>query len=229
MEEKEENLLVAYAIYTMLYCNNLAYNCIIELKPFVDKKDKETRKIYGALYKRVRNYYCSFRDVLKEANDFFGCYNSLVDDINDDTMEEYRDSIIEAYYKGGIKEYEFLGYLETARSMFYFSISTIDALIEKTKTLGIDVKRLKDYSLGKYSQILDNLVKWCYRNAVKEVSDTLDLTQDKDVMNYFTKINENLLNFDTFYECYNKAFELTEKDNGLYGKENDARTSASKA
>lgn len=213
MEEKDEQLLVKYAMFTILYCNNLVYNCIVDLKPFVDEKDKETKKIYGALYKRMRNYYCTIRNIAeKEGNEFFGCYNSLVDDINDDTMEEYRDSIIEAYYKGGIKEYEFLGYLETARSMFYFSVSTIDAIIEKFNKKGIKVNSLKRYSLQCYSRVIDNLVKWCYRYAVKEVSETLDLTKDKDVMDNFAKINENLLNFDTFYKCYNKAIEITNKE-----------------
>lgn len=209
MKKDSEIELLKYAMYTMLYANDLACNCIKELKPFIEKKDKETKKIYGALLKRSNCYLKSIRELIHEsANNFLADYNSMMDDINDECVENYRDSIIEAYYKGGIKEYEFLGYLETARSIFYLSITSLECIVEKLSKEKIKSYNLKNYSLKPYAYIMDNLVNWCYRFAEKEVSGDLDLSKDKEVMEWFCKINENILNYDVFLDCYEKASKM---------------------
>lgn len=213
MEKDSEIELLKYAMYTMLYANDLACNCIIEIEPYVKEKDKETKKIYGALSKRAKRYRRNMRKLIGEtANKFLADYNSMMDDINDECVENYRDSIIEAYYKGGITEYEFLGYLETARSLFYLSIASLDCIVEKLNKEGIKSYNLKNYSLRPYSSIMDNLVKWCYRNAEKEVSEDLDLSKNEEVMDWFRKINENILDYESFATCYNKASEITEEE-----------------
>lgn len=213
MEKDSEMNLLKYAMYTMLYANDLACNCIKDLKPFVEEKDKETKKIYGALLKRSNYYLKSIRQLIQEsANNFLADYNSIMDDINDECVENYRDSIIEAYFKGGITEYEFLGYLETARSLFYLSITSLDCIVEKLSKEGVKSYNLKNYSLKPYAYIMDNLVNWCYRHAEKEVSGDLDLSKDKEVMEWFSKINKNILNYESFATCYNKASEMTEEE-----------------
>lgn len=213
MEKDLEGRLLKYAMYTMLYANDLACNCIIELEPYVKEKDKETKKIYKALLKRAKHYKKCIRELIGEkANRFLGDHNSFMDDINQECVEEYRDSIIEAYYKNGIKEFEFLGYLETARSLFYLSITSLDCIVEKLTKEGIKSYNLKNYSLRPYSSIMDNLVKWCYRHAEKEASENLDLAKDKEVMEWFGKINENILDYESFAACYNKASEITEEE-----------------
>lgn len=209
MEKEKEADVLIYVMYTMFYVNDMACNCIFDLEPYVKEKDKETKKIYGALSKRAKRYRRNMRKLIGEkANFFLATHNSNMDDINQECIEEYRDSIIEAYYKGGITEYEFLGYLETARSLFYFSIEVIEYLVDKMVKEGLECRELKQYTLKPCSNIMDNLVKWCYRNAEKEVSDELDLTKDKEIMEWFGKINENALNYDVFLGCYEKAAKM---------------------
>lgn len=212
MEKGREDNLLKYAMYTMLYANDLACNCIKDLKPFVLKKDKETQKIYGALLKRATNYLRSIREIIKEdANNFLADYNSMMDDVNDESIELFKQAIINAYKHGNISEYEFLGHVEVARSMFYLSIASLDCLVDKLSSLAINSFNLKNYSLKPYSYIMDNFVKWCYRFAEKEIADDLDISKDEEVMKHFVKINENLLNYESFEKCYAEALKLANK------------------
>ena len=49
MEKEKEADVLIYVMYTMFYVNDMACNCIFDLEPYVKEKDKETKKIYGAL------------------------------------------------------------------------------------------------------------------------------------------------------------------------------------
>lgn len=213
MEKSSEENLLKYAMYTMLYCNDFACNCIKELSPYILEKDKETKKIYGALLKRTNRYLKDIRSIIQEsANNFLGDYNSFMDDIVETNFLEFQNCIINAYYKGGITEHEFLGHLEATRSVFYLSISTLECLVDKLNSLGVKSYNLKNYSLKPYSYIMDNLVKWCYRNAEKELNDDFELTKDEEVMKYFKEINNNLLDFESFDKCYKAACELSNEE-----------------
>lgn len=212
MEQGREDNILKYATYTILYANDLACNCIKDLKPFIAHKDKETQKIYGALLKRATNYLRFVRGVIKEeSNNFLADYNSVMDDINDESVVLFKEAIINAYKKGNISEYEFLGNVEVARSMFYLSIATLDCLISKLSSSAINSFCLNTYSLKPYSYIMDNFVKWCYRFAEKEMSCDLDISTDEEVMKHFVKINENLLNYESFDKCYSEALKLANK------------------
>ena len=212
MEQGREDNILKYATYTILYVNDLACNCIKDLKPFIAHKDKETQKIYGALLKRATNYLRFVRGVIKEeSNNFLADYNSVMDDINDESVVLFKEAIINAYKQGNISEYEFLGNVEVARSMFYLSIATLDCLISKLSSSAINSFCLNTYSLKPYSYIMDNFVKWCYRFAEKEMSCDLDISKDEEVMKHFVKINENLLNYESFDKCYSEALKLANK------------------
>lgn len=212
MEQGREDNILKYATYTILYVNDLACNCIKDLMPFIAHKDKETQKIYGALLKRATNYLRFVRSVIKEeSNNFLADYNSVMDDINDESVVLFKEAIINAYKQGNISEYEFLGNVEVARSMFYLSIATLDCLISKLSSSAINSFCLNTYSLKPYSYIMDNFVKWCYRFAEKEMSCDLDISKDEEVMKHFVKINENLLNYESFDKCYSEALKLANK------------------
>ena len=212
MEQGREDNILKYATYTILYANDLACNCIKDLRPFIAHKDKETQKIYGALLKRATNYLRFVRSVIKEeSNNFLADYNSVMDDINDESVVLFKEAIINAYKQGNISEYEFLGNVEVARSMFYLSIATLDCLISKLSSSAINSFCLNTYSLKPYSYIMDNFVKWCYRFAEKEMSCDLDISKDEEVMKHFVKINENLLNYESFDKCYSEALKLANK------------------
>lgn len=217
MGKEEENLILKYAMYTILYSNDLACNCIKEVSPFIEGKDKESKKIYKALMRRVVDYQRLIRSIIHEGgNNFLAEYNSYMDDVNDQEVEDYRYALRVAYRDAGITEYDFIGYLETARSMFYLSINVIEALIMRLSKDGIKSYNLKNYSLKSFAYIMDNLINWCCRNVEKEVDDTFDITKNEAVMKSFANINENILNFDSFYTCYNNALNNFEGNAELY-------------
>ena len=101
MEQGREDNILKYTTYTILYVNDLACNCIKDLMPFIAHKDKETQKIYGALLKRATNYLRFVRSVIKEeSNNFLADYNSVMDDINDESVVLFKEAIINAYKQG---------------------------------------------------------------------------------------------------------------------------------
>lgn len=226
MKDKKDSNVVLYCVYSILYANDLSCNLIKDLEKFVKNKDKETKKIYGALMKRVRNYKQMLYDIMGDAVGFFADYNSNMDDINDENLTRFRDSIVNFYKDKGFCDYEFLGYLEAAHTSLVFSNNVRNVVLDVAKKHEVDVKRLQVYNLLELNKVMDDLSYWCYRHVRKMLVEEINLFQDKDILENFAQMNENLLNYDNFEKCYTKTVN---ERNGLQGTSDDALASKNNA
>lgn len=229
MEDKTKSNVAIYCVYSILYANDMACNLIKNLGDFVNGMDKETRKIYGALMKRIRKYDDSLSKIIGDSFEFFCDYNANMDDVNDDCLFKFRNSIVK-FYKGlNFKDYKFLGYLEAAHTSLTFAENVMNVVLDIAEKRGIGKGSLRTYNLSELKTIMDDLSYWCYRHVRKMMIDTINLFEDKDIITSFAKMNENLLNYDVFEKCYVKTIKDREEENGLQRTECVALTSSDNA
>lgn len=226
MKDKKDSNVVLYCVYSILYANDLSCNMIQDLERFVKCKDKETRKIYGALIKRVKKYKSMLYEIMGDAVGFFADYNENMDDINDENLTKFRTSIINFYKEQGFDDYEFLGYIEAAHTSLVFSNNVRNVVLDVAKQHEVDVKRLYIYNLLELKKVMDDLSHWCYRHVRKTLVEEINLFQDKGILENFAQMNENLLNYDNFEKCYTKTVN---ERNGLQGTSDNTLTSTNDA
>lgn len=78
--ELQGELALRIAIYNILYVNDLACACVIDMKDKVKTQDKETQKIYSALLKRQWNYEREITKIIGEQIGFCADVNAEMDD-----------------------------------------------------------------------------------------------------------------------------------------------------
>lgn len=229
MEDKTNSNVAIYCVYAILYANDMSCNLIKDLAVFIKDMDKETKKIYCALMKRIRNYDTSLNKIIGNSFEFFADYNDNMDEINDECLFNFRNSIVKFYESLKFKDYEFLGYLEAAHTSLTFSENVMTVVLEVAKKRGMDIEYLRTYNLCELKKIMDNLSYWCYRHVRKTMNESINLFEDKDIIVSFAKMNENLLNYDVFEKCYSKTVNERNEDYAIRGKNNDTFASSEDA
>lgn len=229
MEKKVDSNVVIFCTYAILYANDLSCNLIKDLGRYINGMDKETKKIYGALMKRIRNYDRTLEKIMGDAYPFFADYNANMDEINDSYLSAFRESIVKFYEKLNFENSEFLGYMEAAHVSLTFAKSVRKVVLDVASKQKVNVGCLYTYELSELHKIMDNLSYWCYRHVRKQVQEDLNLFEDYDIISNFTKMNENLLNYDVFEKCYVKTIKDREEENGLQRTECIALTSSDNA
>ena len=227
MEDKTNSNVAIYCVYAILYANDMSCNLIKDLGVFIKDMDKETKKIYGALMKRIRNYDTSLNRIIGNSFEFFADYNANMDDINDECLFNFRNSIVKFYESLNFKDYKFLGYLEAAHTSLTFAENVMNVVLDVAKKRGIGVEPLRTYNLSELKRVMDDLSYWCYRHVRKTMDGTINLFEDKDIIASFAKMNENLLNYDVFEKCYAKTVNERNSINGLQRADNNEESSTS--
>jgi hypothetical protein len=198
-----------FAFHSCLYANDIAYNAIKFLKPYIKDKDKETQKIYKALEKRADSYYKCVMDVIKDYVYFFADYNSKMDDLNDENIQILSKRIKDIYTDANIEDSEFLAKTETARSIVMLSVYLIESTNDKLKKVGIPVPNLSYYSIQEINRVMENFSKWVNRRNPCVVN----VGKDSDVMKVFDDITKALASYKNFEEAWYYAIEQEKKRN----------------
>lgn len=196
-----------FAFHCCLYANDLAYNAIIDLKPHISDKDGETRKIYRALEKRAKEYYTSVMKVISDYSYFYADYNSKMDDMNDKNIQSLNDEIEHIYRMANAKDSAFLAKTETARSIVMLSIHLVDSMIRKLKEVGIDLPKLKYYSIKEIGRVMENFSKWVNRKNPSGVN----VGTNKHIKRTFDRIGQTLGSYKNFETAWYYASEQDKK------------------
>lgn len=202
-ESQLNEKFLLYSTYTALYLNDLACNCIKELEPYISTKDKETKKIYGALKKRSKGYLTFIKEVLKDNIYFLADFNVVIDDAIEEYVCRFRNSIFNAFSESGLEDSDFLSHLEYTRVLCEFSVKVIDRLCEDLSKMGIKSYRLKGYRLVEINNICTNLCKWCFRKVKYDI----DFNKDERIVKTFKEMETHLIDYKLFEEAYNYAVE----------------------
>lgn len=194
-----------FMLYTTLYSNDMVCNSIKDLECYVRDKDKETKKIYGALSKRVNEYFKKTNNLLKDNSYFLADFSAHIDDYVDESLRDLRLFIYENYVSAGIEDAEYLSQLEVTRSMCSISQEHIDCIQKQLVRECLLPKRLEYGNMTELFRILNNLCLWSYRKIDKA---TMVNFNKEELAAKINDVMHGIFNFERFNNAYAYAHEL---------------------
>ena len=195
-------LVVKTAIYNILYNNDLALSSIYELEPYIENTDKETKKIFGALYKRKDAYERDVDDIAKESRTFLSAYGMFMDDHATPAINDLYGAIKEALDKGKVKDSELIARAETCRTMVGYSVVACEKRIQETLRYNKDVVNLRSYKMADTLRVAENLSIWISRKCKG-----IDLNKDEKVITMYRKLDKILTDRYIINDSLEKAQE----------------------
>ena len=200
--ELQGELALRIAIYNILYVNDLACACVIDMKDKVKTQDKETQKIYGALLKRQCNYEKELVKILGDQINFCADVNSEIDDYVQTKLYILYDAIYNFLKSKNIENYEFIAYAELAYTIIGYSILSIDKRIEECRKYNKDVVNLRSYKLTDMGIVAENLCKWLGRKC-----NGLNLNDCQKIKEAYHELDKVLTNISVIENAIIKAEE----------------------
>lgn len=203
-KEQEERLLL-YSTYTILYLNDTACFAIQQLGSKIPE-EKESRKIYGALLKRSREYLSKIEKIVDKKIDYFCDYCTEMDSICDEQYVAFKNSLQKSYTIANIKNAEYFATIETMRSMVDLAVEAGKKVIASINVALPKANWLLNFLPNDMLRVANNLAKWEYRKIPKDI--VVDLNEDSEVMREFVKLSECLIDYNSFDKAYRKAITL---------------------
>ena len=191
------------AIYNILYVNDLACACVIDMKDKVKTQDKETQKIYSALLKRQWNYEREITKIIGEQIGFCADVNAEMDDSVQTKLCDLYDAIYSYLQDNGVENYGFIAYAELAYTIIGYSIMSIDKRIEECRKYNKDVVNLRSYKLTDMGIVAENLCKWLGRKC-----NGLNLNDCQKIKEAYRELDKVLTNISVIENAIIKAEEV---------------------
>lgn len=189
---KEIDRRIVIAIYNILYVNDLACACVIDLQDYINKiQDKETQKIYGALRRRQRSYEEIICGVLENQLDKFAEYNSYMDEHVQPLLSKLTNEITNLLDSCGVENARFIALTETARTIIGYSVINVEKRIKECLYINGEVVNLRGYKLSDMKRVAENLSKWVSRKCPN-----IDLNRKDKIINAYRELDKILTNKD---------------------------------
>lgn len=211
-----ESIEYKYAIYTILCVNDLARDSILSLKRYVEQKDKETKKIFGALLKRMNTYDKNIKNILGDEHGLRSIYNSFMDEEIDAYIEGLVNRINELYEENDVEDSEFLSLIEYSSICVHVANRVWEKMRSTLYWKGLHDEWLLEYKMDEICKISSNLSAWCYRKEQKKKKNLIHLGEDAILQYNLNAIFSVVANIDVFKQCYNKSKEERNKNYELY-------------
>lgn len=203
-KEQEERLLL-YATYTILYLNDTACFAIQQLKSRIPD-DKESKKIYGALLKRSKQYLAQIDKIVDNKMDYYCDFCTEMDSVCDDQFFSFKKSLQKSYAYANIEDSEYFALVETMRSMVDLAVEAGKNVISKIQSTLPKVSWLLNYLLVDISRVANNFASWEYRKIPKDI--VINFNEESEVMQEFRKLSECLIDYNSFDKAYRTSIDL---------------------
>lgn len=190
------------AIYNILYVNDLACACVIDMKDKVKTQDKETQKIYGALLKRQINYEKELLNILQGQINFCADVNAEMDDAVHDKLFSLYGAIYDYLKANNVDNCTFIAHAELAYTIIGYSILSIDKRIEECRKYNKDVVNLQAYKLLGMRDVARNLCNWLGRKC-----NGLNLNDCQEIKDAYHELDKVLTNIRVIESAILKAEE----------------------
>lgn len=168
----------------------------------VANKDKETRKIYGALKKRANSHLRAFDKELGKDADVFALFCEYRDEVVEDKLLAYKQSFMRAYRE--LPEPSYYAHIETIRILSELVNNTIKNIVKKVVDIEPNAWWIKGYVNEDIPKIASNLADWVYNQIPNNTN--VDFSAQKDVEDALDALGESLFGFDSYVDAYKKAY-----------------------
>lgn len=173
--------LLLSATYLILWLNDCATNLIKDIEYDIKFKDKETRKIYGALKRRINIYQHEIHSIVGDNKaEFFANFNEAMDDTFMPLINDIKKEILKLYVEHDINDADYLSMVEIARFMTEYSCKVNINCVRDMYKLTDKAVSLRSYRLTELNQIMENFANWSYRNCP-----FFNLNDQSEVLNKF--------------------------------------------
>lgn len=198
-----------FALYITLYVNDTACNCIYDISPYVKDKDKETRKIYGALKKRANHYLDYVRKVVSIENRYLLAeFNQVIDECCDEPTEMLIRSIRGCLRKHNIEDEGLICTTIVSQVLVDFAVNTVNSMSCRLKEYNSKMRGLDNWKLTEHKRVMTNFYLWVCRKIPNDVIKQMQSIIDSITTIYATSIT-NPTNFEKAY----RAAANRKKDN----------------
>lgn len=205
MSKEQEERLLLYATYTILYLNDTACFTIQQLNPIVSN-NKESRKIYGALLKRSKEYLSKIDKIVDNKMDYYCDFCTEMDSICDKQLFTFKKTLQKAYDESNIDNSEYFASVESMRSMVDLAVEAGKNVISKLSVALPEISWLLKYLPTDMMRVANNFANWEYRKIPKGI--VINFNEESEVMQEFRKLSECIIDYNSFDKAYRKSIEL---------------------
>lgn len=194
------NYIVTTSIYNIMYVNDLACACVIQMKDFIKNQDKETQKIFGALEKRQRAYEHLISKIIETNIEFLSEYNSCMDESVLPKLEDFINEIKLDLDSIGVENSYFVALAEIARTIVGYSVKNVENRVKECLKYKKDSVHLRQYKMSDMLRVAENFSNWVSRKCGK-----LDLNKCENVMKAYRDLDKTLTNREIINDALFKA------------------------
>lgn len=170
METNKNDNAILYATYISLYVNDIACNSIYDIKRYVANKDKETRKIYGALKKRADHYFAHVNKVVHlDGSYFLANFNQIIDECADKPMEMLIKTIKGCLRKYHIDDDGLICNTIVAHILIETAVKVVTTLSDEIKKEDRWKRGLDGWKITEIKRVAKNFYLWVLRKVDNEV------------------------------------------------------------
>ena len=205
MNEKGLHDIEQYTACVIFYATDLACNKVKDCASFIDKQDKETKRIWWALYKRYKNYFYESGKVQGNGVRFIAHFSEIMDDKVDsclDSLTEYIERELEAKC---IEDYEFIAHVEVARICVQFAVNVTNSMIRIMEERKIKTELSHVFDLTEMLDIINNFYYWITRKIDIQVG-----VDSEKLLTSIRTLYSSIMEYNNFVEAYKYAIKEEE-------------------
>lgn len=204
LETDDKANLVLYSMYITLYINDFACNSYKDVYSFSRTFDKESKKLYRALMRRINYYFEQINKVLGDKSEYVANIFSLFDDMVEPYAEEYHWSLCKLY--GDVCDYdgnEFYALVEFSRSLVDICVAANVRITENlSKAFNEEVDNLISFRLTEIQRVSNNFADWVYRHCD---TSKIDINKRNYAVSKMNELVEALVSKEMFDNIYNQG------------------------
>lgn len=200
--------LEQYTACVVFYTTDFAYNRIKDCEQFIPNRDKETKRIWGALYKRYRNYFHQTCSMEVCGINFIAFFSEHMDDKIDSCIDGLRDFMTKELEGRNIADASFFAHVEIARICTDFAIYITNSMIGILKECKIETNMDPIFDMRATMKALDDFNSWITRKISSQQIAICDTDRLVATLDTYKK---SIMEYESFLESYKYAIEEEKK------------------
>ena len=203
LETNEKANVVMYSMYITLYINDYACNSYRDVFLYRDNFDKESKKLYRALIRRINAYFEYVNKLIGDKSEYMSDIFALFDDMVEQPAKEYLNALIDLYKDIDDVLYKYFAYIEFSRSLVDISVvSNIRITENLNKIFKEEVDNLKRYRLTEIHRVSNNFADWVYRHCD---TSKMDINKRQVAIEKMNQLVNAFINQEGFEKIYKKV------------------------
>ena len=215
LDEKGIANLENYAVYQILYMNDVACNACKflgeELKT-IPYKSKAVQKVYNALMKRVDAYWDFINKSEMNQYSLAELFGEM-DEYLDDRIEAFKTAMTNCLSNAGISQSHWVASVECASTLCDYATMTAKDYIKSISRVSPNAKYLLGLCIENIFKVARSLSETVQTIHVGKT--VINLNDDPKIASTFRKLNKAFTNPNNFIDAIKAADEVNKQENRM--------------